>query len=1240
MRELRLRLIGTDLSAVTPELEYQAARHAGAPVDLRLDPRDQEELRWFWEDLSVDFYKPGYGRRQRAEEAVTRIGEALGRAFASTEQTRRLLDRALTAAEKPLVLISANSDALLSLPWELARTLGGKELESLVAGVARRRENAGLPPEEPRGGTGPLRVLLVVSRPQAEDDIAYQAIAAKLLDRLEGRAEVKLVRPGTFPAFERMVDRGPWDLVHYDGHGSASQLAFEDGGVEAERIGRLLARSGVSVFALNACRSAVGEARQGWSGREVGSVARALVDAGAVGVVAMGANVRVGSAIAFFDRFYEELARGETLSIACRRARRAIEAGRGQGPLDWAIPVLYLQEDSAPFRGRALPADPGAAGAEDAPDKEPQGVFVGRDGDLYVLDRAIDQYPRVLLFGPGGVGKTTVVEYLLRWRRRTGGADRVLSFSFRYAPSLESLAQALQEQVENARPDAVARFRTPQWASTSLGERLSGLARVLTRDTETTRLFLFDNLETLAGYPEVGSGPYTEEDRSIFRTLVAALEGGGTRVVMTSRRDEIEMLDDKVRRFPLHGVTGRHRLEMLLEYSEVYAAARGSREAIAAEKPEPVVEQLLEELGGHPLATRVAAYGLQDRGLADVLASIRGQAERIRIPASQANARSASMEAAFAGALEALSEARRQALGILGLFAGRFHESDLLALVLHEQFPDGVMGERTEVALRQVLFEARQLGLIIQAKEPEKVWDVVPGIQGTLETLWREGAGPSTSAALEGHFVRYWAGAAAFYQAVLHSEERPRWVVERAGINEGTLHKALAWAAQASDWNAAGAILRWLLELWPIHGRLKEADHLRDQWLKRVSSSEGRPLELENPGLVRLWGHLRGRLADREAQQGRLEAAHGIYREVIEVLETMEGEVRSDLARDYHQLGRIAQQRGRLEDAEAWHGKSLEIDEELGNRSGRAANYYQLGQIEQARGERDTAEEWYRQAREIYAAEGDRPQLARVFHQLGLVAEERERWDEAKKFFDESLDIYEGLKDALGLASSHFQLGRIEQAQGNLDAADERYHRAQKIYEEQEDRPGKAMVYRQFGMVERDRGRLDTAESWFQKGKEFGESPRDRPDAASGPRQPGKTQDDGGRLAATEAWYEKGREADEELWNRQGMASGYQQLGLLLRQRGEHRAALRVTLKALTLFTDLKLPDAGKSWNSLKALHDEVGRDAFQQLWRDEKAPLRLLEQTLQEFALPGTESYDPTVPGMPGEGSVSQSTS
>jgi tetratricopeptide (TPR) repeat protein len=97
------------------------------------------------------------------------------------------------------------------------------------------------------------------------------------------------------------------------------------------------------------------------------------------------------------------------------------------------------------------------------------------------------------------------------------------------------------------------------------------------------------------------------------------------------------------------------------------------------------------------------------------------------------------------------------------------------------------------------------------------------------------------------------------------------------------------------------------------------------------------------------------------------------------------------MASGYHQLGMVAQDRGRLAQAERWYRKSLDIAEDLGNRPGMASGYHQLGMVAQDRGLLEDAERWYRKSLDIKEDLGNRPGMANSYGQLGLLAEARRR---------------------------------------------------------------------------------------------------------------------------------------------------------------------------------------------------------------------------------------------------------
>ena len=1203
MADLELRLEG-DLKAVRSTLGWMGSEVAAGEVDLRLSARNLEDLRWLQEDPIVDLYGPGEGRRARAEEAAQRIGGILFRAVSASDPMRQLLDQALAPGQPTGLVISSQNPRLLLLPWELMRSPSSGWLNDRLEGLARGHGDLDTRPVAVQEQGKRLRILLVTARPKAEEDVEYRIVASRLLDQVEKCADVTVVRPGTFEALERYIQQGRYELIHYDGHGAEGLLWFEDQMVEASRLGQILARSGVPLFVLNACRSAVNREESQAEPGQINSVAHGLLSTGAWGVLAMSANVRVTSTVAYFDRFYAELASGASLTRAAHRARRSLETALHVGPMDWAIPVLYLRSDFTPFQPDAAPSQEVLQILKgESSTLEPAGpsdIFIGRDGDLFKVDRALDEHSRVLVYGVGGIGKTTLMQHMLRWRRRTGGADRVFSFSFRAAPTLEALAIQLQEAVIEVHPEIRNYVQSPEWADLPTQDKLTHMGKVIAADEQIHWLLLFDNLETLGGYPLVGDGSYTDEGRQAFQSLLGVLENRSCRVVLTARRDEEAWLEGHTRRFPLTGVKPWYRLEMLRSYAESFRAEARLKQG------SDQLGDLLRELGGHPLATRVAAYGLKDRSVGEVLASIRGQMSQIEVPTAEEGMRSLSLEAVIGNAIKNFSLEHRRVLGLLSLFGRRLHFCRFLEIIEAKGFPEELLPDNPS-ELIEIFREGAQLGIMAPDPSFSGMLEMVPGAQVALEPLWREGMSPEQIQAVKRHFLLCWAEVAIRSVSAFHSQGLARDAVKTFIYEEENLRRALDIAAELESWKAAAALLSLVLGLLPILGRTMDADHLRTRWLDKVSRNY-QPRDPSNQSQVKLWQFLSKNLAERAIQVGDWEQAKCIYGQIAQTQEAISNLTKADridlaasyqelgvieielgrfdqdekwcrkslrinnelgyylgMANNCHELGLVEQVRGRLDKAKFWCQNSLLLNEHLGNRPGQAQNCYLLGVIEQLQGRFRAAEQLYQESLEIDKELGDRPAQAKDYHQLGRVEEERRRFDEAEKWYRKSLQIKSELGNSPGQSRSYFQLGRVEEERGRLTEAEKWYQRSLQIDEELGDRLGQSRGYHQLGIVKEKRRQFDEAEKWHQKSLQIEERLDNRLGQAQSYHQLGNVRLMRGHLNEAEECYRKSLQITEELGNQSGQANAYQQLGLIEEQRGRLDEAEKWYRKSLQI---------------------------------------------------------------------------
>lgn len=369
MKDLRV-LFTSAADGYRADLLYGNNRGTEVPFTPFLTEEDYEDLRWYLEDY-LDLPDGGaVVRARRIEQNFTRWGRQLYDSLFTAPENRALLNQLLANPEPRELTLATRDPALLRLPWELL----ADDASNLAQRVSIRRQLETPESTTPRPAQLPLRILYIVSRPADTGFIDPRLTSKALFDALDplgGSVRVDFCRPPTLARMEEMLREGqqtedPYDLVHFDGHGTflhhaqIGALLFEkpdDGSgrsetdyVQADRIGNLLASYTIPLVVLEACRSAT-------VGRSAvfRSVAPRLIQAGVGSVLSMGHAVHVEAARLLLDRFYRELVRGTTIGHAVAEARKTlissparwIEYGPGGRTVelkDWFLSHLYQRD--------------------------------------------------------------------------------------------------------------------------------------------------------------------------------------------------------------------------------------------------------------------------------------------------------------------------------------------------------------------------------------------------------------------------------------------------------------------------------------------------------------------------------------------------------------------------------------------------------------------------------------------------------------------------------------------------------------------------------------------------------------------------------------------------------------------------------------------------------------------------------------------------------------------------------
>ncbi len=422
----------------------------GFAVEGRPDSDLPYELRWYLEEFLEYPFVPATDRADSLLDALKEWGRQAFDALFENQQAGAFLTEAAPNAqyERLHVQISSDDPRILAWPWEALRDSAVRLLAQQCQ-IERRLnkflDSRPINEELPRDR---VNILLITARPY-ESDVRYRSISRPLVELIAKHrlaAHVTVLRPPTFDQLRRHLREHPhhYHILHFDGHGgysdaepgtgssqmfrgSVGYLLFEDADGKPDRIyanqlSNLLCESAVPAVVLNACRAAMIDEK---AEDPFASVAVSLLRSGTRSVVAMAYSLYVSGAQQFLPAFYERLFDTGDIAQAVRAGRQQMYSTqgrvcvRGRFPLhDWLVPVVYQQNPldfSFAVKAKELATPRKSKLPEDARDENNPYGFIGRDGILLALERAmLRPPPGILITGLGGVGKTTLARGFVR----------------------------------------------------------------------------------------------------------------------------------------------------------------------------------------------------------------------------------------------------------------------------------------------------------------------------------------------------------------------------------------------------------------------------------------------------------------------------------------------------------------------------------------------------------------------------------------------------------------------------------------------------------------------------------------------------------------------------------------------------------------------------------------------------------------------------------------------------------
>lgn len=216
-----------------------------------------------------------------------------------------------------------------------------------------------------------------------------------------------------------------------------------------------------------------------------------------------------------------------------------------------------------------------------------------------------------------------------------------------------------------------------------------------------------------------------------------------------------------------------------------------------------------------------------------------------------------------------------------------------------------------------------------------------------------------------------------------------------------------------------------------------------------------------------------------ELKTGNNERARDLFETSLRLYETL-GD-RHGEAEALNNLGMVTWDLDKLDNAYQYHLRALEITEEIADEHYRAKVLNNLGLVERMRGNLETARGYARDALDVFETTGDRHSEAKCLGNLGLLARYSGEFERAEKYHRRSLELFRELGDRHGEAKSLDNLGIAIRQRGDLETARSYHERSLRIKAELNDTLGEAACYNNLGFVARVEGDLQQAEEHHRR---------------------------------------------------------------------------------------------------------------------------------------------------------------
>ena len=210
-----------------------------------------------------------------------------------------------------------------------------------------------------------------------------------------------------------------------------------------------------------------------------------------------------------------------------------------------------------------------------------------------------------------------------------------------------------------------------------------------------------------------------------------------------------------------------------------------------------------------------------------------------------------------------------------------------------------------------------------------------------------------------------------------------------------------------------------------------------------------------------------------------------------------------------------------------------------------------LGEVYDLEGDKTRALEFYHKSLEINEELGDKSGIATSLNEIGLNYKHQGDIPKAIEFYTKALIIREEIGDQKAIAQSLTNIGLVYQHQGDIPKALENYHLALKIFEETGGKEGNALALNNIGRIYENQGDMPEALEYYQKSLAIFEEMSAKRGIAMVTINIGYVYKSENNIPKTLEFFHKALKIREEIGDKWGVAHSLQSIGSIYQEQAE-----------------------------------------------------------------------------------------